>query len=452
MRNVRMKSVRLTYRIAVLSLVIGCWLLGSFSAAFAAATIAAVPSGNGVYAVVGSGLSGVAGLDLTLTYDTSTLGNPRVEKGGMLGNAIFVANPNQSGIVRIGVLSTGGISGSGAIASITFDRKGDSAGLLTGLTATMINANSAPLPVTTSYSNAVASDSAQTVKTDTPSSGGSTSPPPAGGSGTVLQGSTGTTTTTSGGSVYLGTVTMPGDTAAGQTEKRAETPKYDQQPVQGQDTTASSQAGESGKSTPEEKKAPVEKKSIVFPSVAERIKAFQDRPTMEKLVAAFVLAKDLPYLQSPRIVLTDGKTSVSVTVSLGDDGKETPTFALDHGKLLSLKQNEEGEWLVEVLPSQNANDAALTVSLGESVARIPLTVAQPLTAKQLGDLKPISEKSFGQFLKERGTKDLPRYDLNGDGKRDYLDDYIFAANYLAQREASSPGEKKAPAPVPPKKP
>ncbi len=452
MKNVRTNSANQTYRMVVLALVAGCWLLGSFGAAFAAATIAAVPSGNGVYAVVGSGLAGVAGLDVTLTYDSTTLGNPRVEKGGMLGNAIFVANPNQSGIIRIGVLSTSGISGSGAIASITFDRKGDSAGLLTGLTATMINANSAPLAVTTSYSNAVTSDSPQTVKTDTPSSGGTTTPP-AGGGGAVLQGSAGTTTTTSGGSVYLGTVSMPGDTAAGQTEKKAETPKYDQQPVQGQETTASSQADESGKSTAEEKKAPAEKKQIAFPSVAERIKALSDKPTMEKLVAAFVLAKDLPYLQSPRIVLTDGKTSVSITVSLGGEAKETPTFALDHGKLLSLKQNEEGEWLVEALPSQNANDASLTVSLGESVARIPLTVAQPLTAKQLGDLKQVSDKSFGQFLKERGTKDLPRYDLNGDGKRDYLDDYIFAANYLAQREASPSGDKKAlPAPVPSKKP
>ena len=72
-----------------------------------------------------------------------------------------------------------------------------------------------------------------------------------------------------------------------------------------------------------EKKAPVEKKQIVFPSVAERIKAFSDKPTMEKLVAAFVLAKDLPYLQSPRIVLTDGKTTVSITVSLGGEAKET---------------------------------------------------------------------------------------------------------------------------------
>lgn len=437
MTNVRKMIAGLKCRGAILALVAGLGLLGSFSAA-SAATITAVASGNGVFAVVASGFTGVAGLDVTVTYDSATLGNPRVEKGAMLGNALFVANPNQTGIIRIGAVSTSGVSGSGTVAVITFDRKGDSAGLLTGITATTINTSGAPLPVTASYSNA-SSDVAQVVKTETPTQ---TIVPlsPSGG------GTQGTTTTTSGGSLYLGTVTMPGDSVPGQTEKKVETPKSDPQSGQGQGSTTAGPAAEEGKPEPEQKKAPAERKNVVYPSVAERLKASPDNSTMDKVVAAFDLAKDLPYVQTPRIVLSDGTTSVRLTVRLGES-KESPSFALEHAKLLSLKQSEDGEWLVEALPGRNTDEAALTVSQGELTVRIPLTVAQPLSEKQLGELKPLSEKSFQLFLKERGTKETPRYDLNGDGKRDYLDDYIYAANYLSLR-AASPVSVKPPTPVP----
>ena len=84
-----------------------------------AASVIASPTGDGVYAVQGIGLSGVSGLDITVTYDSSTLGNPRVVQGNLLANAVFVANPNVPGVIRIGALSTSGFSGSGVLAAIT---------------------------------------------------------------------------------------------------------------------------------------------------------------------------------------------------------------------------------------------------------------------------------------------------------------------------------------------
>lgn len=445
MFNVRNRAANLKHRGAVFSLAVVMVLLCSFNTAFAAAAITAVPAGNGVYAVVGSGLSGIAGLKVTMTYDPATLGNPRVEKGALLGNAMLVANPNQSGIVTFAIISASGFSGSGSIALVSFDKKSEP-GLLTGLTVNeAINVNGAPLAVTTSYSNAPTSDT--TVKTETPAAGSSSQTPAvlSGGS----QQAPGTSTTTSGGSVYLGTVTMPGDTASGQTEKKAESPKYDQPAVQGQGTTTAGQGDETAKSEPEEKKVPAAKKDVAYPSPVERIKADSGKLTMEKLVAAFDLAKDLPYTQTPRIVLSDGKSSVQFSVRLGE-AKESPSFALESAKLLSLKQSENGDWLVEAVPVLNANEASLTVSQGESTMHIPVVVARPLKESDLGNLKPLSEKSFTLFLKERGTREAPRYDLNGDGKRDYLDDYIFAANYLALKGPLPAGDKK-PQPAPPKK-
>ncbi len=425
-----------------------------------AASIIASPTGDGVYAIQGIGFSGVSGLDVTVTYDSSTLGNPRVVQGTLLANALFAANPNVPGVIRIGALSTSGFSGTGVIAAITFDKKAGAAGSLTGLTASLINSSGAPLVVTTSYSNATATDSSQTAQTDTTAPGTptpTTTPSTPVTTGAVGSGATGVTSTSTGGSVYLGTVSMPGDAATSQPEKKAEnkaeTQKLDQQPLQGQET-ATGQTHDTGKAEPEEKKAPVEKKDIVYPSVSEKIRTSSEKLTVEKLLALFELSTELPYSQAPGVVLSDGKTSVSLTVRLGEDGRETPSFALKHAKLLSLQQGEGGEWLIEALPVLNTNEAALTVSLEASSIRIPLTVAQPLNSKSLGDLKEFSEKTFSLFLKERGTKDAPRYDLNGDGKRDYLDDYIFAANFLAGRgQTPPPGKRPTPAaPALPKQP
>lgn len=442
MTNVRNMVTSLRNRGAVLVLVGGLGLLGSFSTAFAA-TITAGPSGNGVYAVVGSGLTGVGGMDVTVTYDTSTLGNPRVAKGVQLGNALFVANPNQPGVIRIGIVSTSGISSNNVtIATITFDRKGESSGLLTGLTATMISTSGAPLAVTPSYSNAPTTDASQVVKTETPPSDSPPSSPPGGGG---VPGSS--TTSPSGGGVYLGTVSMPGDDAKSQPEKKTETQKVDQQPLPSQEA-APGETHDTVKAEPEEKKAPVEKKDIVYPAVSEKVKTSSEKVTMEKLLALFELPKELPYAQTPRVVLSDGKASVRLTVRLAGDGKETPSFALKQAKLLSLQQGEGGEWLIEALPVVNTNEAALTVSLEASSILIPLTVAQPINGRSLGDLKVLSEKTFPLFLKERGTKEAPRYDLNGDGKRDYLDDYIFAANFLAGGGQAPPADKR-PAPAAP---
>jgi hypothetical protein len=73
---------------------------------------------------------------------------------------------------------------------------------------------------------------------------------------------------------------------------------------------------------------------------------------------------------------------------------------------------------------------------------IPLTVAPKLRMDLIGSGKG-SEEDFALFLKTRGTDKAPKFDLNGDRKRDYLDDYIFTANYLVAREKAK-AEKAAP--------
>jgi hypothetical protein len=74
--------------------------------------------------------------------------------------------------------------------------------------------------------------------------------------------------------------------------------------------------------------------------------------------------------------------------------------------------------------------------LGGVTREFPLTVAPKV---QVDLIKPgtVSEADFALFLKERGTAAAPKSDRNADGRRDYLDEYIFTANYLAQQAKMS---------------
>ena len=72
----------------------------------------------------------------------------------------------------------------------------------------------------------------------------------------------------------------------------------------------------------------------------------------------------------------------------------------------------------------------MTVVHAGGMLEFPLAVA-PSAATAAGTPALGTEADFVRFLKDRGTDKQPHFDLNGDGARNYVDDYIFAVNYLA---------------------
>lgn len=84
------------------------------------ATVSLLPSGGSSYTVMGSGLDGVAAIDLTITYDADTLGTAVVTQGDLLAGALFSSNTSTPGTIRIAAISSLTISGSGPIAAISF--------------------------------------------------------------------------------------------------------------------------------------------------------------------------------------------------------------------------------------------------------------------------------------------------------------------------------------------
>jgi hypothetical protein len=167
-----------------------------------------------------------------------------------------------------------------------------------------------------------------------------------------------------------------------------------------------------------------------YPGVLESFRRFRGEQTPSSMVklATAELPKGLQ--QEPTIVLSDGKTPVTVRIHFPAEVKVTPTFALRGAKLLSLTR-DGADWVVEALPKTNAYDVSISVLYDDTVAVVPLSVAPSLDLLISKGLA-MDEKGFVQFLKERGTDKAPLFDLDGDGKRTYLDDYVYTLNYVVR--------------------
>lgn len=140
--------------ISIIVTVILCALADPFSA-FAAATVTIAHSGGGSYVLQATGMDRAAAIDITLGYDSAFLANPRVVQGGLVPGALMAVNPNVPGTVRMAMITTNPVSGSGTIATLTFDRIGDSSGKITSLNAGLADIEGRPLPVTVQIANPI---------------------------------------------------------------------------------------------------------------------------------------------------------------------------------------------------------------------------------------------------------------------------------------------------------
>jgi hypothetical protein len=109
-------------------------------------TISIVQTGNNVFSLIASGLDAPSGFDLTLSYDTTRLTNPRVAPGDLASGALLVSNVALPGTVHLAVVRHSAMPGNGIIATFTFDRIGMSVGAI-GLSGSVINENGERQPV-----------------------------------------------------------------------------------------------------------------------------------------------------------------------------------------------------------------------------------------------------------------------------------------------------------------
>jgi hypothetical protein len=412
-------------RLLTTFLVLVCLLVGSTLPALAVPTLTISSSGNGVFVLQGNDFQAVGGVQLTIRYDTTTLTNPRVTKGALAtAAAIFMPNTNNPGVIIMGMIDPNGVSGSGVLATINFDLPGSSPGVIQSLTADMIDSSSKKIASQVQVINPAAAPGSPGAPTGT-ASGSSTAPIISATPGVPFQAAPPPATATS---------PAPGLVLSTPSPVPAEAEKPMAQPIleppappipagdlKPQPETAIEKAQPAG--APTAKSQPTH---VVHQSVLERFRTFTGGRTPQSLTDIFTTHSMPGIRQEPAIGLADGVSKVRLTVTT-QASRTAPNFSLQNARLVSLKMEESNAWLIELLPAKGAHTATLTMIHDGSETEIPLTVVPPFTGTpSLGRSGTLAEGDFRMFLSEH-------HDLNGDGKRDYLDDYIFTGNYLLRK-------------------
>lgn len=408
-----------------------------------------IPSSSAnVFTLQGSDLKDISALDIEFSYDVAVMNNPKAVRGNLVPTGwIFDFNPSVPGEIRL-ITKTGkiNINGSGTIVTISLDGVENAEGSLR-ITNTNLISNYATsvvarvqvlgrpkqetppaLPGKDQEPSPVSSIPEYNVPVDQP----------------VTTPSNQTRPVAQSPSTTMGTVTLPGN----QPEKEAvatsasPAPADTQPPVRQMPASQPHQreVAETAKTVPA---TPL--KSVSYPSVLERFREYGGSITPQTLTALFKPTQEQIVRQEPAVALTDGEGVVSLRVELPSPLNETPSFSLRKASIVSLQQSDDGSWLILAKPLKDTIEARLTINCDGKTIQFPLVVAPPIDPALVAP-NGSAEDGFVRYLKLKGAGKEARFDLNHDGKSDYLDDYIFTANFLAGQTAPKPeaGQDKLP--------
>jgi hypothetical protein len=448
-------SIKIKLAICTLFFATALWQPGS---ALAIANLALTASGESGFVLQGTGIENTAAIDITITYDASSLANPKVVAGPLISGSLTAVNPNQPGTIRMAVIRTTPISGSGVIATITFERKTDLPGKISSFSVRLANLDGKAIPAVVQVVN----PSDTPVTATNPPTNQTTSPPViAANPPTDQAASTTTPKNVSTGSpsninppltvipVGPGIVLNkePGAQepvkGTGNSEGTVRKDQTDLVAPGSQDKVAAKTVPASdNREIPESVKTPA-KKVYTQTSVIERFRDYKGESSPKKLISLFTQDEMIGFRQDPRIAFLADKARVKV-IFISPENKIVPSdIAVAGARLVSVKRDVDSTntWIAEMELIKGELSASLTIIQDNLIMIYPLTIAIKADIA-LSKRGAVTEEDFKLFLKDRGTLKSPKYDLNGDGKRDYLDDYIFTANYIVARQNEQAGKKK----------
>jgi cohesin domain-containing protein len=407
-------------RISTLFFIVAIFLTGLTASNASAAAITLNSSGASSYQLVGSGLSNLAALDVTIRYDASTLESPTVTSGTLTGGAVFVSNPNIPGEVRIAFIQQTGISGNGVLANIAFTLKGSSGGRINGISLNKaLDPKSATLQIPTSLGNvAVAS---------LPTEPGSGAPPAGqGGTTTIIPG---TQPSGTGGIALGGTVTLPGE--GSNKEKQAGAPESQEAPPVTAPVAEIARQEPVPESTPPVKK---EKQPIPSPpaNVLELFRTYKGEPVLKEMKKLFAGRGGEWIVQNPPVAPADGNTLITLQLATDIFGEKAPNFSLKGVEMKGVVPTESG-WAIQVVPSKDVLNSSISILFEGKVVEVQVVAVPPLP--KAWDKVTLTETEANRYLSDRKSS---KGDLNGDGNHDYKDDYILVGNYLLKETAAQP--------------
>lgn len=402
--------------------------------ALAVSTVTASSAGDGVFLVQGIGIEDAAAIEINVRYDTATLANPRVVAGPLIAGAMTAINPNVPGTVRLAVVRLTPVKGSGVIATMTFDRKGDSPGSILSLSARLANIRGTSIPAVAQINNPPAPS---TASSNSPQNQQSTSGTTA--AGQIIAGTTGTTGTTAISTPSFAVSAQPVQADEGKVteEKQPATTVQEAQAVapEKEPVTATHRTDNSPKSGDATAIAKAGTLQIFTQeSILEHFQEYKGKRTADAFISLFNRENVIGCRQDPAVAISDGKSTVKVMCASHGNSTSSPDVEVEGGKILSVKKapHNPDSWIFKVLPDKGAYEAAVSVHLGDLKLIYPLTVAPKIRIKSAQSGK-VTKTDFERYLKNRAA-------TKSNGKRsarqDYIDDYIITANYLAVVGAS----------------
>ena len=399
--------------------------------AAAVSSITLSQSGENQFLLQGNGIENAAGMEFNISYNSASMHNPRVTEGPLIAGAMTAFNPNVPGSVRMVIISLTPIRGSGVIATLTFDRIGSSPGDINFLSVQLADIRGKQLPVSARISEPpappdAASDSApgrsEQGMTAQPAGPVSTDPPLPLPTAVIIAGRQPPLEEERERSDHPQPVDRNDVPAA---------PATDEHPAASPPTAMHEGPGE----VPAKKSAlpdtAGEKQLYAHTSILDRFRGYRGERTLPALVALFREELMFGIRQDPPIAFSDGRSTVKVTF-LSPPGDRTPSdIAVLGARLLSLKKDPDNTntWIAELALQKGTCQASMAVSQGDVEMVYPLTVApriEPLSSRVEG----LSENDFLRYLSYRAAEASPAVDFNQDATRDYVDDFIFTANYL----------------------
>lgn len=432
-------NMKLHYLPFCFLLFLSCWLTPK---AFAEPSVTIGPASDSVYEVQGNDFSDASGIDITIRYDPAALASPQVAQGGLVGGALMAVNSSTSGKIRLALVRVTAINGSGTIATITFTRVKSTGADIQSVVSSVISSSGRNIPVTSQLVNSVktADTSVSTEQqTEQQTSGASPTPVPSTPVTTATSPLSSTTVASATTPTVIIGVVVP-SAGASSSDIKSATSATDQTASDTlQPENENTAAPEPAKVALAEKPVvqppgPEKKKVMAYQSVLDKFKEYNGLKTPEALMALFSPQVGQSK-QEPHIVLADGKTTVKVVLELDPKG-ENNNFLLDGVSLVSLNNKDKNFWIAELLPDKRAYEATISIPRNNQWYVIPLTIAPPMDVNIDRSANRLTDADFRLYLKNTGTVKAPRFDLNGDGVRNYIDDYIFTANYLTQRPAT----------------
>lgn len=442
-----MKSLRLWMFTAVLCCAVRVMDAG------AAATVTVTQTAEGIYSVAVANVANAAAIDFVINYDAGALSDPVVNDSQLIAEAgafreLNTSNPGQ---LRVVYVSTKGFNKPGTLATVVFTRKGSVPARPPKLESEVFSAagtRTAVQPIVSQPAGTAAGtvSSADTAVTKT----GNEIYQNAANMGNLPSRPSTTSTTTFDpvNSQYQpsanGLENQP--RPDGRFPEKFQEAPYDQgqpsSPAVAEETVAPV-ADKADNKVPDNSAAAVLQNMKSVESVAERFRSYKGPRTLKGFAELFddkqLMAAG--FVQTPKIAVSDGKKMVSLKVPFPADSG-VPSFSLKGANLKNIKSLSDRLLELDAVPQKGKLDVRISIVFKKELAEISLLVVPPVST----GLLELSDTDLEKVLlkPDLNNKALP-YDLNADGKQDYLDDYILVAHWLLkqQRDNKKPAAKSA---------